>query len=191
MRARRVLTLAAGLGLAASFAGAAPKKAAPATPPAPDVFLGYSYTEAGDASLNGIGLQGTLPVGDTFRLVLDLSGHDGSFAGADFDQIGLMAGGPLESATRTVAALRRRARGRRPHVAQRRHGRRVRERLRLGLGIRSRRRPRLRAERALVGARPVPPAAPVGARETGTPIPASRSASSTGSAGNSQRRLLR
>lgn len=93
MRARRVLTLAAGLGLAASLAGAAPKKAAPATPPAPDVFLGYSYTEAGDASLNGIGLQGTLPVGDTFRLVLDLSGHDGSFAGADFDQIGLMAGG--------------------------------------------------------------------------------------------------
>jgi Outer membrane protein beta-barrel domain len=93
MRSRRVLTLAAGLGLAASLAGAAPKKAAPATPPAPDVFLGYSYTEAGDASLNGIGLQGTLPVGDTFRLVLDLSGHDGSFAGADFDQIGLMAGG--------------------------------------------------------------------------------------------------
>ncbi|HEY7925532.1 MAG TPA: outer membrane beta-barrel protein [Vicinamibacteria bacterium] len=93
MRARRVLTLAAGLGLAASLAGAAPKKAAPATPPAPDVFLGYSYTKAGDASLNGIGLQGTLPVADTFRLVLDLSGHDGSFAGADFDQIGLMAGG--------------------------------------------------------------------------------------------------
>jgi opacity protein-like surface antigen len=107
MRVRRVLTLAAGLVLAASVAGAAPKaaakKAAPATPPAPDVFLGYSHTEAGDASLNGIGLQGTLPVGDTFRLVLDLSGHDGSFAGADFDQIGLMAGGrwsPMRSRAR-------------------------------------------------------------------------------------------
>src|SRR4029453_12161430 len=61
MRARRVLMLAAGLGLAASLAGAAPKKAAPATPPAPAAFLGYSYTEAGDASLNGIGLQGTFP----------------------------------------------------------------------------------------------------------------------------------
>jgi len=106
MRARRVLTLAAGLGLAASLAGAAPKKAAPATPPAPDVFLGYSYTKAGDASLNGIGLQGTFPVGDTFRIVLDLSGHDGTFAGADFDQIGLMAGGrwsPLRSRVRPFA----------------------------------------------------------------------------------------
>jgi len=105
MSARRVLSLAAGLGLAASVAGAAPKKA-PATPPSPDVFAGYSYTEAGDASLNGIGLQGTFPLGDTFRLVLDLSGHDGSFAGADFDQIGLMAGGrwsPLRSRVRPFA----------------------------------------------------------------------------------------
>jgi Outer membrane protein beta-barrel domain len=110
MRTRRVLSLAAGLVLAASVAGAAPKaaprKAAPATPPAPDVFLGYSYTKAGDASLNGIGLQGTFPVGDTFRIVLDLSGHDGTFAGADFDQIGLMAGGrwsPLRSRVRPFA----------------------------------------------------------------------------------------
>ena len=105
MSARRVLSLAAGLGLAASLAGAAPKKA-PATPPSPDVFAGYSYTEAGDASLNGIGLQGTFPLGDTFRLVLDLSGHDGSFAGADFEQIGLMAGGrwsPLRSRVRPFA----------------------------------------------------------------------------------------
>jgi Outer membrane protein beta-barrel domain len=47
-----------------------------------------------------------LPVGDTFRLVLDLSGHDGSFAGADFDQIGLMAGGrwsPLRGRLRPFA----------------------------------------------------------------------------------------
>ena len=110
MSARCVLSLAAGLVLAASVAGAAPKaapkKAAPATPPAPDVFLGYSYTKAGDASLNGIGFQGTFPVADTFRVVLDLSGHDGTFAGADFDQIGLMAGGrwsPLRSRVRPFA----------------------------------------------------------------------------------------
>ena len=110
MSARRVLSLAAGLVLAASVAGAAPqaapRKAAPATPPSPDVFLGYSYTKAGDASLNGIGLQGTFPVGDTFRLVLDVSGHDGTFAGADFDQIGLLAGGrwsPLRSRARPFA----------------------------------------------------------------------------------------
>jgi hypothetical protein len=47
-----------------------------------------------------------LPVGDTFRLVLDLSGHDGSFAGADFDQIGLLAGGrwtPLRGRLRPFA----------------------------------------------------------------------------------------
>jgi hypothetical protein len=105
MSARRVLSLAAGLGLAASVAGAAPKKA-PATPPSPDVFFGYSYTQAGDASLHGIGLQGSFPLGDQFRLVLDVSGHDGTFAGADFDQIGLMAGGrwsPLRSRVRPFA----------------------------------------------------------------------------------------
>jgi opacity protein-like surface antigen len=79
---------------------------APATPPSPDAFAGYSYTEAGDASLHGIGLQGTFPLGDSFRLVIDLSGHDGSFAGADFDQIGLLAGGrwsPLRSRVRPFA----------------------------------------------------------------------------------------
>ncbi len=104
----RVLPLAAAVALAASLAGAAPKKAAPATPPSPDFFLGYSYTKAGDASLNGIGLQGTFPVGDSFRLVLDLSGHDGTFAGADFDQIGLLAGGrwsPLRSRVRPFAEV--------------------------------------------------------------------------------------
>jgi hypothetical protein len=105
MRARRVLTLAAGLGFAASVAVAAPKKA-PASPPSPDVFFGYSYTHAGDASLHGIGLEGSFPLGDAFRLLLDLSGHDGTFAGADFDQIGLMAGGrwsPLRSRVRPFA----------------------------------------------------------------------------------------
>src|SRR4029453_1295978 len=105
MSARRVLSLAAGLGLAASVAGAAPKKA-PATPPSPDVFFGYSYTQAGDASLHGIGLQGSFPLGDQFRLVLRVSGPDGTFAGADFDQIGLMAGGrwsPLRSRVRPFA----------------------------------------------------------------------------------------
>jgi len=92
MRARRVLSLAAALGFTASLAGAAPRKAAPAPSPSPDLFAGYSYTEAGDAGLHGIGLSGSLPLDDAFSLVLDLSGHDGSFAGADFDQVGLMAG---------------------------------------------------------------------------------------------------
>jgi hypothetical protein len=58
----------------------------------PDVFLGYSYTKAGDASLHGLALSGSYPLGGSLGLVLDLSGHDGSFAGADLGQIGLMAG---------------------------------------------------------------------------------------------------
>lgn len=58
----------------------------------PGVFLGYSYGKAGDASLHGLGLSGSYPLGGALSLVLDLSGHDGSFAGADLGQIGLLAG---------------------------------------------------------------------------------------------------
>ena len=92
MRARRALALAAGLGLAASLAVAAPRKAASATPVPPELFAGYSYTKAGEASLHGIGLSGSYSLGTTLSLVLDLSGHDGSYAGADLGQLGLMAG---------------------------------------------------------------------------------------------------
>jgi opacity protein-like surface antigen len=75
------------------MAFAAPPRTAKApSPSTPDVFLGYSYTHAGEANLNGIGLSGSFPVGDQLSLVLDLSGHTGSFAGADLDQLGLMAG---------------------------------------------------------------------------------------------------
>jgi len=92
MRAGPVLALAATLGVAASLAGAAPRSAATARSNAPGLFAGYSYTEAGDASLHGIGLSGSYPLGATLSLVLDLSGHGGSFAGADLGQIGLMGG---------------------------------------------------------------------------------------------------
>ena len=95
MRARGALLLLSRLlfGLVASTAFAAPPKTAKAPPPsAPDVFFGYSYTHAGEASLHGIGLAGSYPLGDSLSLVLDLSGHTGSFAGADLDQFGLMAG---------------------------------------------------------------------------------------------------
>ena len=94
MRARgALLPLAASLGLVASTAFAAPPRTAKApSPSAPDLFFGYSYTHAGEASLNGIGLSGSLPLGDQLSLVLDLSGHTGSFAGADLDQLGIMAG---------------------------------------------------------------------------------------------------
>jgi len=92
MRGGPVLALAATLGFAASLAGAAPRGAAPARSGSPGLFAGYSYAEAGDASLHGLGLSGSYPLGVTLSLVLDLSGHDGSFAGADFGQLGLMAG---------------------------------------------------------------------------------------------------
>lgn len=92
MRSVPVLALAATLGVAASLARAAPRGAAPAKPGSPQFFAGYSYAEAGDASLHGLGLSGSYPLGASLSLVLDLSGHDGSFAGADLGQLGLMAG---------------------------------------------------------------------------------------------------
>lgn len=90
----RVLALAAALGWVTTLAGAAPRRAAPAYPPAPssDVFAGYSFTHAGEASLHGWGLSGSYRLRDSLSLVADLSGHYGSFAGADLSQLGFMAG---------------------------------------------------------------------------------------------------
>ena len=92
MRAGRAPALVAALGLATSVAGAAPRKAAPSRSVSPELFAGYSYAEAGDASLHGLGLSGSYPLGATLALVLDVSGHDGSFAGADLGQLALLAG---------------------------------------------------------------------------------------------------
>jgi hypothetical protein len=91
MRARRALAVLT-LGLVTSVADAATRPAAKAPSAAPDVFGGFSYTKAGEASLYGVGLSGSYPLGPMLSLVLDLSGHDGSFAGADLSQLGLMAG---------------------------------------------------------------------------------------------------
>src|SRR3990172_9789395 len=60
--------------------------------PRPDVFLGYSYTHAGEASLHGWELSGSYPVGSSLRLVADLSGHYGSFAQADLTQATFLLG---------------------------------------------------------------------------------------------------
>jgi opacity protein-like surface antigen len=70
-------------------------KAAPAAPaarPLADAYAGYSYTHAGEAGLNGWGLDGSYPLGPRLRLVLDLTGHYGSFAGVSLSQTALMAG---------------------------------------------------------------------------------------------------
>lgn len=92
----RVLALAVVLGLATTLAGAAPRRAAPAksapVAPSSDVFGGYSYTHAGEAGLHGWGLSGSYRLRGALSLVADLSGHYGSFAGANLSQLGLMAG---------------------------------------------------------------------------------------------------
>jgi opacity protein-like surface antigen len=58
----------------------------------PDVFLGYTYTKAGEATLHGWQATGSYPLGDSLRLVADLTGHYGSFAQADLSQLTFLAG---------------------------------------------------------------------------------------------------
>lgn len=82
---------------ALATAGGAPRRPPPSRPPGPDVFLGYSYTQAGEAGLNGWQLQASYPLGvsllgGSLRLVGDLSGHYGSFAQADLSQLTFLAG---------------------------------------------------------------------------------------------------
>jgi opacity protein-like surface antigen len=92
MRAGRVLGSAAALALVVPLADAAPRRAAPAQKPGPNLFAGYSYTHAGEAGLNGWGLVGAYPFRGRLSFVVDLSGHYGSFAGADLGQAAVMAG---------------------------------------------------------------------------------------------------
>lgn len=96
MRPGRVGRFALGLTLVAAHAGAAPRGAAPAKAAAQaaraDLFGGYSYTHAGEASLHGWGLSGSLPWDDSLSFVFDLSGHYGSFAGAELGQLAFMGG---------------------------------------------------------------------------------------------------
>jgi hypothetical protein len=99
MQSHRALALAAAFGLAASPAGAAQRRAASAATVAPEVFGGYSFTQAGEANLHGVGFSGSYPLSPAFRLVLDLSGHAGSYAGADLGQFGFMAGARFSPAS--------------------------------------------------------------------------------------------
>lgn len=96
MRKGGVLAPAAALALSAALAGAAPQRAVPARSrapePGPDLFGGYSYTHAGEASLHGWSLVGSHPFRGAWSFVADLSGHYGSFAGADLGQLAFMGG---------------------------------------------------------------------------------------------------
>ena len=85
-----VLVLAPAVAFPAGAKKAGTTKSQPAA--GPDVALGYSYTHSGEASLNGWQLDGTFPVTRSWRVVLDLNGHYGSFAGADLSQLGFFVG---------------------------------------------------------------------------------------------------
>ncbi len=89
----RALSLVLALGLTAATAGAAPRRSAPArSQPRPSAYGGYSYTHAGEADLHGWTLSGSYPLRGSLSVAADLSGHYGSFAQADLNQLGLMAG---------------------------------------------------------------------------------------------------
>ena len=94
-RAGRAVFLLLTMSTIAS-AGEAPKDRRP--PPSarstdgPDLFGGFSYTHSGEANLKGWHVSASLPFEGSLRLVADLSGHYGSFAGADLSQITFLAG---------------------------------------------------------------------------------------------------
>jgi opacity protein-like surface antigen len=97
VRASRSLIAAVALLTAATAVTAAPRrnaraKKATVSRQGPDVYGGYSYTHAGQASLNGWALAGAYPLQGDLRLVADLTGHYGSFAGADLSQTAFTAG---------------------------------------------------------------------------------------------------
>jgi hypothetical protein len=92
----KCLHLTGAFWLLGSFSAfAAPVKAKPVAAPREnaDVFLGYSFIEAGAANLNGWHVSGSYPSSwHSLSLVADLAGHYGSFAGADLSQMELMVG---------------------------------------------------------------------------------------------------
>jgi hypothetical protein len=94
MRAPHVVVAAAALVLTAALSGAAPAKqpASLSSETTADLFGGYSRTEAGEAGLDGWSLVGSHPFRGAWSLVGDLSGHYGSFAGADLSQLAFLAG---------------------------------------------------------------------------------------------------
>jgi len=57
-----------------------------------DLFGGYSFLKGGEANMHGWQVAGSRPFRRSLRLVADLSGHYGSFAGADLSQLTFLAG---------------------------------------------------------------------------------------------------
>jgi hypothetical protein len=68
------------------------RSTASTSPRRPDVSGGYSYLKGGEANMHGWQAAGSRPFRRSLRLVADLSGHYGSFAGADLSQLTFLAG---------------------------------------------------------------------------------------------------
>ena len=98
MRHLHLVSVAVALVAAATAVSAAPQRrpsaraAAPKPAAAPDLYGGYSYTHAGEASLHGWDVAGSYPLRGRLRLVVELTGHYGSFATAELSQTALMGG---------------------------------------------------------------------------------------------------
>jgi hypothetical protein len=94
----RLVAVAVALLAAATAVSAAPPRrssartAAQKPAAAPDLYGGYSYTHAGEAGLHGWDVTGSYPLPGRLRLVVDLTGHYGSFATAELSQTALMSG---------------------------------------------------------------------------------------------------
>jgi len=91
-----MLPVAAAAQPKSKQAGGGPSSTTP-TRQGPDLFGGFSYTHAGQANLKGWHVSGAVPFGGrlfggSLRLAADLSGHYGSFAGADLSQLTFLAG---------------------------------------------------------------------------------------------------
>lgn len=101
-----LLLLSPALGTAG---GSSRRPSSPSSPtassggPRLDAFLGYTYSEAGEAGLHGLQVTGTFPLARSLRIVVDLAGHRGSFAQADLSQLTLLAGARWTPAARRFA----------------------------------------------------------------------------------------
>jgi hypothetical protein len=69
-----------------------PAATAPKRDDRPDFFAGYSHVWARDTGLSGIEVAGSFPVGQRWRLALDVARESGSFAGADLRESHFMLG---------------------------------------------------------------------------------------------------
>jgi len=88
-----LVLLLAGASILAAAPARKPKPAPSGSRERPDVFGGYSFVQSGSANLHGGQVSASYPLGRSLSLVADVSGHYGSYAGADLTELDLLAGG--------------------------------------------------------------------------------------------------